>query len=39
VAALDGTITVDSPPGAGTTVRVELPCALPASEPDRLGAR
>jgi signal transduction histidine kinase len=26
VAALDGTITVDSPVGCGTTVRVEIPC-------------
>jgi signal transduction histidine kinase len=32
VAALDGTITVDSPPGAGTTVRVEIPCAPDAAE-------
>jgi PAS domain S-box-containing protein len=27
VAAADGTLTVRSPPGAGTTLRVELPCA------------
>jgi PAS domain S-box-containing protein len=27
VAALGGTLTVDSPPGAGTTVRAQLPCA------------
>ena len=27
VEALDGTLTVTSPPGAGTTVRAELPCA------------
>jgi signal transduction histidine kinase len=26
VAALDGTLTVDSPPGGPTTVRAELPC-------------
>jgi signal transduction histidine kinase len=26
VEALDGTLTVTSPPGAGTTVRAELPC-------------
>jgi signal transduction histidine kinase len=32
VAALDGTITVDSPPGAGTTVRVAIPCAPDAAE-------
>ena len=38
VAALDGTITVDSPPGAGTRVRVEIPCAPQAAEPDRLDA-
>ena len=38
VAALDGTITVDSPAGAGTTVRVEIPCASHAAESDRLGA-
>jgi signal transduction histidine kinase len=37
VAALDGTITVDSPPGAGTRVRVEIPCA-PQALPDRLDA-
>ena len=28
VSALDGTLTVDSPPGAGTRIRAELP--LPA---------
>jgi signal transduction histidine kinase len=38
VAALDGTITVDSPPGAGTRVRVEIPCAPATAEPDRLDA-
>jgi signal transduction histidine kinase len=38
VAALDGTITVDSPPGAGTRVRVEIPDAPQAAEPDRLDA-
>ena len=38
VAALDGTITVDSPPGAGTRVRVEIPYALQAAEQDRLDA-
>ena len=27
VAALDGTLAVDSPPGEGTRVRVEIPCA------------
>jgi signal transduction histidine kinase len=27
VSALDGTLTIDSPPGAGTRVFVELPCA------------
>lgn len=27
VEALDGTLTVTSPPGGGTTVRAELPCA------------
>jgi len=27
VAALDGTIVVDSPPGEGTRVRAEIPCA------------
>ncbi len=27
VAALDGTIAVDSPAGGGTRVRVEIPCA------------
>jgi signal transduction histidine kinase len=27
VAALDGTIVVDSPPGGGTRVRAEIPCA------------
>ena len=26
VEALDGTLTVASPPGGGTTVRAELPC-------------
>jgi signal transduction histidine kinase len=38
VAALDGTITVDSPPGAGTRVRVELPSAPQAAEPNGLDA-
>jgi signal transduction histidine kinase len=28
VAALDGRLQVDSPPGRGTTVRAEIPCAL-----------
>jgi len=27
VAALDGTVAVDSPPGGGTRVRAEIPCA------------
>lgn len=27
VAALDGRLTIDSPPGGGTTVRAEIPCA------------
>jgi signal transduction histidine kinase len=27
VAALDGTLSVSSPPGGGTIVRAELPCA------------
>ena len=26
VAALDGTLAVESPPGRGTHVRVEIPC-------------
>jgi signal transduction histidine kinase len=38
VAALDGTITVDSPRGAGARVRVELPAAPQAAEPDGLDA-
>jgi PAS domain S-box-containing protein len=31
VAALDGTLTVDSPPGAGTRVRAELPLRMPTN--------
>jgi PAS domain S-box-containing protein len=27
IAALDGALSVDSPPGAGTALRVEIPCA------------
>jgi chemotaxis protein histidine kinase CheA len=27
VGALDGTLSVDSPPGAGTRLHIELPCA------------
>lgn len=27
VEALDGTLAIDSPPGVGTTIRAELPCA------------
>ena len=38
VAALDGTITVDSPPGAGTRVRGEIPIAPPAGKPEQLDA-
>jgi signal transduction histidine kinase len=39
VAALDGAITVDSPPGEGTRMRVEIPLApAAAAEPDRLDA-
>jgi signal transduction histidine kinase len=30
VAALDGTLWIDSPPGGGTRVHVELPCEAPA---------
>jgi signal transduction histidine kinase len=26
LAALDGTLSVDSPPGAGTVVRARIPC-------------
>jgi signal transduction histidine kinase len=38
VAALDGTVTVASPPGAGTRVLAEIPCAPQTAEPDRLDA-
>jgi signal transduction histidine kinase len=27
VGALDGTLSLDSPPGAGTRLHIELPCA------------
>jgi signal transduction histidine kinase len=27
LATLDGTLTVDSPPGRGTRLRAEIPCA------------
>jgi signal transduction histidine kinase len=30
VGALDGTISVESPPGGGTRVRAEIPCEVPA---------
>jgi signal transduction histidine kinase len=39
VAALDGTITVDSQPGAGTRVRVEIPCAPQAHGTSELATR
>ena len=32
VAALDGTLAVDSPAGAGTRLHVEIPCASAADE-------
>jgi signal transduction histidine kinase len=44
VAVLDGTLAVDSPPGAGTRLHVEIPCASPpapataAPEPSPVGA-
>jgi signal transduction histidine kinase len=38
VAAVDGTITVDSPPGAGTRVCVEIPYARQVAEADRVDA-
>ena len=38
VAAVDGTITVDSPPGAGTRVHVEIPYAPQAAEPEAVSA-
>jgi signal transduction histidine kinase len=38
VAALEGTIAVDSPPGAGTRVCVELPYAARTAQADRLDA-
>ena len=34
VAALDGTLTLDSPPGRGTRVRAEIPCGSPPRLPD-----
>ena len=34
VAALDGSLTVDSPPGGGTRLRARIPCG-PAPEPER----
>jgi signal transduction histidine kinase len=38
-AAVDGTLIVDSPPGAGTRIRAEIPLPLPRSrEPVRSGA-
>jgi signal transduction histidine kinase len=30
VAALDGTLALDSPQGGGTRLRAEIPCALPS---------
>jgi signal transduction histidine kinase len=39
VAALDGTITVDSPPGAGTRVRVEIPYVPQAHGTSELATR
>jgi signal transduction histidine kinase len=30
VAALDGTLSLDSPPGRGTRLHVEIPCEPPA---------
>ena len=34
VAALDGTLTLDSPPGRGTRVHAEIPCGSPPRLPD-----
>lgn len=33
LAAFDGTVTVESPPGGGTTVTIELPCELSTAPP------
>src|SRR4051812_38920859 len=40
VAALDGTLALDSPPGGGTRLRAEIPCGIagtPAADPEPRG--
>ena len=35
VAALDGELSIDSPPGGGTCLRAEIPCPAGEDGPDR----
>ena len=39
VAALDGTLSLDSPPGRGTRLHVEIPCGRSPGPPKRTRAR